>query len=274
MKHKFILCLASTIVLAACGQDQTQGDMIFSNPHAEEEASSEYLEMEETETPTQMGDEVQYRYWIDPNTFTVQPIQTDTPSKIALLTFDDAPYGNALKIADALEEKGLSAIFFVNSMYIEDEEGQQVVKELFNRGFEIGNHTHTHQTLTEASEAVQSEEILTANDKIEEITGVRPRFFRAPHGMITDHAIQVITDEGMQAMNWTFGYDWMPEYQEATALADIVVNTELLADGANILLHDRTWTADAIPEIIRGLESKGFEIIDPKYIDHKYKLEV
>ena len=50
------------------------------------------------------------------------------------------------------------------------------------------------------------------------------------------------------------------------ALADIMVNTEHLSDGANLLMHDREWTADALKDIVEGLRAKGYDLIDPATI--------
>ena len=133
-------------------------------------------------------------------------------------------------------------------------------------GFEIANHTHTHAKLDDYSETDQREEIIKTNDIIEEAVGERPRFFRAPHGIMTDYARQVVADENMTWTNWSFGYDWEAEYQDSAALTDITLNTELLGNGANILMHDREWTAEAVPAIVDGLIEQGFTIVDPHLI--------
>ena len=44
------------------------------------------------------------------------------------------------------------------------------------------------------------------------------------------------------------------------------MNTELLGNGANILMHDREWTAEAVPAIVDGLIEQGFTIVDPHLI--------
>ncbi|MDN6161768.1 MAG: polysaccharide deacetylase family protein, partial [Atopostipes sp.] len=167
----------------------------------------------------------------------------------------------------------LSAIFFVNGMYMEEEEGFEVIQELHERGFEIGNHTHTHLNLGEQSEETQEKEILKTNEIIEEAIGEKPRFFRAPHGVMTDYTRSLLEDEGMTWMNWSFGYDWESEYQDADALTEVTLNSPYLNDGANILMHDREWTAEAVPEIIQGLEDQDYQMVDPQYIINHNKIE-
>ena len=67
-------------------------------------------------------------------------------------------------------------------------------------------------------------------------------------------------------MNWTYGYDWEKQYRDPDSLADIMVNTPYLTNGANLLMHDREWTSAALPKIVEGLRAKGFGFIDPKTI--------
>jgi len=231
--------------------------------------STDTTDEEDDETVTAEDQEIVYE--VNPANFTITPIEgTDANEQVALLTYDDAPDTYAVEIAKILQEKDAPAIFFVNGMYIEDEEGQEMLKEIHEMGFEIGNHTHTHPSLPSISEEQQTEEILKTSDLIEEIIGVRPRFFRAPFGQNTDHTRQVALDDGMTLMNWTYGYDWEADYMDGDALADIMVNTNLLANGANLLMHDREWTMQATPDIIDGLRDKGFELVDPALIRSEF----
>lgn len=279
MKVKLLsAAVLSTLLLTACQQEDTsQNNELESqskeitevesteteNSDAESEDESEELEIDEIE--------VAFQYKVNPTNFSIVPIDSEEESneKLALLTFDDAPYGNSLEIADALEERGVSALFFVNGMYMEKEDGFEVIQNLYERGFEIANHTHTHAKLDDYSEEDQLKEIEKTNDIIKEATGENPRFFRAPHGVMTDYTKQVIADKGMSWMNWSFGYDWMGEYHDAAALTEITLTTNLLSNGANILMHDRTWTAEAVPVIVDGLIEQGFTIVDPKLITHE-----
>jgi peptidoglycan/xylan/chitin deacetylase (PgdA/CDA1 family) len=80
--------------------------------------------------------------------------------------------------------------------------------------------------------------------------------------------------EGMTIMNWTYGYDWVEEFMEGTALADVMVNSKYLGDGANLLMHDRPWTNDAIGAIIDGLRAKDITIVDPNVIESPEREEM
>ncbi len=124
-----------------------------------------------------------------------------------------------------------------------------------------------HQKLDDVSEEEQTEEIVELNDLIEDIIGERPEYFRAPHGVNTDHAREVVEEENMILMNWTYGYDWEADYTEPEPLAEIMVETELLRDGANLLMHDREWTMEALEDIVLGLEEKGYGFVHPDQIE-------
>lgn len=259
--------LFSTFILAGCQAGET------SLGATEETDTASQVMVDTTQDSTAAVEEetieeerVAYTHEVNSATFTIDPIEEDGETKVALLTFDDAPDGNAVQIAETLHELGAPAIFFVNGMYLESEEGKEDLQTIYDMGFEIGNHTYTHPVLTQISEEEQREEIVRTNDVVEEIIGVRPRFFRAPHGVNSDYSRQVAEEEGMVLMNWTYGYDWEPDYQDPEALADIMLNTPYLNDGANLLMHDRTWTRDAVADITTGLEEKGYTLIDPKLI--------
>lgn len=296
MKRKiYATLLLSTLLLAGCQDaastsevpentdttEQEEPTTEQTNETPEETEDSEDTESTEDtessnenfaeETTPEEPEEVVYKYQINPNTFSVEPINPEehADEKLVLLTYDDAPYGNSMDIAKALDERGVGAIFFVNGMYMEDDEGFETIQEVHEMGFEIANHTHTHATLPDYAQEDQRAEIIKTSDIIEEAIGERPRFFRAPHGMMTEYSEQVVFEEGMTWMNWSFGYDWMPEYQDASALTDITLKTELLGNGTNILMHDRTWTAEATPAILDGLIDQGFTIVDPKLISHE-----
>ncbi|WP_078391630.1 polysaccharide deacetylase family protein [Shouchella patagoniensis] len=273
MKKWLIISAASLFALTACGgqgndvesstDDQNENEETENTEETAEDENSEEdnTDMNEEETAE---DSAEIVYEINSDLWTVQPIEgTDADPEVVLLTIDDAPHDHGVEMAKTLKELDAPAIFFVNGHFIDTEEKAEELREIHEMGFEIGNHTKTHQNLREATEEKQREEIIELNDMIEEIIGERPRFFRAPHGINTDYSRSIVEDEGMTNMNWTYGYDWETDYMEKDAIADIMVNTELLGDGGNLLMHDREWSADALEDIVNGLRDKGYDLVDP-----------
>ncbi|MEW9677842.1 polysaccharide deacetylase family protein [Lentibacillus sp. L22] len=198
--------------------------------------------------------------------WSVVPISKHANEKVVLLTFDDAPDEHALDIAKTLKKLDASAIFFVNGHFLKSPEKKQELKQIHDMGFVIGNHTYNHTLLPDVSKEKQKEEIVRVDDMVEKIIGEKPKFFRAPNGANTDYSKQIVKDEGMTLMNWSYGYDWNKEYMSKDAITDIMLHTDLLNNGANLLMHDRPWTAAAIKDIVTGLRDQGYEIVDPKLI--------
>ena len=218
-------------------------------------------ETEEIEPTYEVNLEPERKWYIDPI--------DDADEEVVLITIDDAPDKYALEMAQTLQDLDVNAIFFVNGHLLESDDKKEVLKEIYDMGFVIGNHTYSHSSLQDLSEEEQKEEIISVNDMVEEVIGERPLFFRAPFGENTDYSKQIADEEGMILMNWSYGYDWEPDYQTQEAITDIMVNTELLGNGANMLMHDREWTNAALHDIVKGLQDKGYEMLDPKLIKTK-----
>ncbi|WP_079529703.1 polysaccharide deacetylase family protein [Halobacillus hunanensis] len=244
--------------------EQRNGESDKETDEESEDKNSQSEADEHKKDETVVANAVEPKYEIT-DTWSFKPID-QANEQVALLTFDDAPDEHALEIAKTLKELEAPAIFFVNGHFLDTSEEKKVLKQIHELGFAIGNHTATHTSLPTLSKEQQKQEIVGLNDKVEEIIGERPQFFRAPHGQNTEYSKQLAAEEGMLVMNWTYGYDWNAEYQDAERLADIMVNTELLYNGANLLMHDREWTAKAVPEIVKGLRGKGYELLDPSLI--------
>lgn len=275
---KWAILSAALLLLAACGENNETSSE-DNNPPAEEAANEEEKETEkvaelkeeqakekeqEQEKEQEVTAEPQYR--INPANWSVQPI-ADAPEKVVLLTIDDAPDKHAVEMAEMLKSQEIPAIFFVNGHFLDTDEEKQQLKKIHEMGFAIGNHTNSHPNLRDLTEQQQAEEILQLNETVEGIIGEKPKFFRAPHGVNTDFSKQLVQQEGMTLMNWTYGYDWEQQYRNSQSLTDIMVNSEFLNNGANLLMHDREWTSEALPDIIQGLKDKGYGFADPAAIE-------
>lgn len=277
---RILLILAAVFLLAGCGAEEAKND---AGEGKKKETPTEQLDEKETDDGPNIEEgndpvrdvppEPMYR--VNPVTSSIEPIG-DAKKEVVLLTFDDAPDQYGVEIAKTLKELGVNAIFFVNGHFITSDEGKAKLKEIYDIGFAIGNHTFNHPNLKKIPEEKQREEIVKLNDLIEEVIGERPKFFRAPHGANTDFSKQLALEEGMVVMNWTYGFDYFPQYMDAEKLKEamitgkgpeIGVNYSLLRPGANLLMHDREWTSAAIADIVKGLQDQGYEIVDPHLIE-------
>ncbi|MFS0787169.1 polysaccharide deacetylase family protein [Shouchella sp. 1P09AA] len=278
MKKWLLVPAVSLLALSACGSDENDNSSETVNVDGDEQTEQntevdsetedtedEAVENEDAASADEGEDEeVEVVYEINPNMWTVEPIEgTDADPEVVLLTIDDAPDKHGVEMAETLKELNAPAIFFVNAHFINTDEKADELKQIHEMGFEIGNHTMSHPNLREISEEEQYNEIVDLNDKIEDIIGERPRFFRAPFGANTDYVKEVVEQEDMTLMNWTYGYDFTEGYMTEEAIADIMVNAPELGNGGNLLMHDREWTNAALEDIVTGLQDKGYDFVDP-----------
>lgn len=276
---KWLVLAAGIALLTACGNENTKTEQEEgaekteqAAPETSDKAIEEKTEVEQTEIPAEepkeepdkLASEPKYR--LNPSTWNLEPIG-DAPAEAVLITIDDAPADHSVEMAATLKELNVPAIFFVNGHFLDSEEEKANLKKIHGMGFAIGNHTYNHNNLKTIGEEQQREEILSLSETVEQIIGEKPSFFRAPNGSNTDFSKALIAEEGMLLMNWTYGYDWEKQYMDALALTEIMVNTEYLRDGANLLMHDRKWTAEALRGIIKGLQAKGYSFINPNEIE-------
>lgn len=285
-KRNWLLPACAVFVLGACSdetapepedtaQEQSaQTDDVEEDVASEQSASDqeEQAEIEEQEVAEEQGAEedseqaAEPRYRINPQNSQVEPIG-DANEQAVLITIDDAPDTYSLEMAKTLKELDVPAIFFVNGHFLDTEEEQQTLAEIHDMGFAIGNHTNTHVNLKQSTESVQQDEIVSLNERVEAIIGEAPKFFRAPFGVNTEFSKALAEEQGMVRMNWTYGYDFMEGYMEPEALTEIMINAPELNSGGNLLMHDREWTNEALPQIIEGLRAKGYEFVNPDEIE-------
>lgn len=283
LKRLPVLLLTGLLLAGCAGNEQENGDGSQEQSTSSEssEAStnngSEDAEITDQDEDTNEDTDNQVaNYYIDPETSSVLPANEDANPNVVLATVDDVPRKlpetptSSVEEAQAMANRGIYGIFFVNGMYLQGEdgeEGRQALKEIADMGHVIGNHTLTHYSLDQVpDEETLRHEIIGNQDIIEEVIGYRPQFFRPPHGIEIPELEGILEEENMVAMNWSYGFDWDENYSDPATLADVMVNTEFLSPGANLLMHDLTWTNEAMPAILDGIQGKGYEFVDARDI--------
>lgn len=248
--------------------EETGENYDFTQQVREDGVSTAWTDYSTYASPNEAG----YAYYVhsDPDISSeIFPLDENSSSDVLLFTFDDAPQepdSKVLEMAHIMKEKDVNAIFLVNGMYLQSDYGRDLTRQIHEMGFEIGNHTSTHPNLRELTYEEQYEELHYTNQLIEEITGAPVRWFRPPFGLFNMDTILICNELGMQLMTWSFGYDWMDEYLSGPELAHVSLNNDYIRPGANILMHDRSWTLEALPAMIDGYREMGYHIVDPYLI--------
>lgn len=182
--------------------------------------------------------------------------------KVVALTFDDGPWPKqTAKILDILKAEGVPATFFTVGLRVKKE--PELAKRIVAEGHAIGTHTYRHVNLTTAEKGIVRREIRGANDMVRRITGVQPKWFRPPMGLIDSNAYKELKAAKMRVALWTVDpQDWRGEATAGQIARDVVAAVK---PGAVILLHDgggdRKDTIKALPWIIHELQDRGYDFV-------------
>jgi peptidoglycan/xylan/chitin deacetylase (PgdA/CDA1 family) len=183
------------------------------------------------------------------------------------LTFDDGPHpGYTPRVLEILEQFQARATFFVIGKYLERH--GRIIGEASGKGHVIGNHSYHHfraMSLLPSREIRQ--EIMQCQDEVERWAGYRPRFYRQPAGFRNPRIFGILENLGMNLVGWQArAYD--TREKDSRVIARRILDK--IQPGGIILLHDgsdsgknqdRTPTLGALPEILRGLRTRGLEML-------------
>lgn len=171
----------------------------------------------------------------------------------------DAAWGDEQteELLDILDDCGVKATFFLVGDWVDNFPDD--VKEIAERGHDIGNHSDTHPHMPQLSLSDESAEIESCNNKIKELTGSTPTLFRAPYGDYDNNLVNCVKGLGMYCVQWDVdSLDWKdptPEQMCKTVLSKV-------KDGSIVLMHNGAKnTPAALPSIIEGIKDKGYEIV-------------
>ena len=190
------------------------------------------------------------------------------PGHKIILTFDDGPDATYTpRILDILEKEKVPATFFV--VGINAENNIPLLYRIYKDGYEIGNHTFTHNNIAKMSPERAELELKSTRLLIECITGHSTILFRAPYNADSEpqtfEEIEPIA-RSKKDNYITVGESIDPNDWDAKMNADSIVNRTIrLAeehDASIILLHDaggkgRQPTVDALPRIIEYFKKRG-----------------
>ena len=177
------------------------------------------------------------------------------------LTFDDGPnpYYTPL-ILNILQQYHVKATFFCVGRLVAAYPG--LVIQEYDAGHVIGNHSWSHPDMALLSAASIRLQLVSTSNTIQEATGVRPLYFRPPYGIMSVAVLTQAYQLGLTTVIWN---DEARDWQLPGASVIVKRILGLARNGAIILLHDgggnRSQTVAALPFIIRGLRSRGFQLV-------------
>ncbi|HZP56199.1 MAG TPA: polysaccharide deacetylase family protein [Dehalococcoidia bacterium] len=183
------------------------------------------------------------------------------------LTFDDGPnppYTD--QVLRMLRDRGVRATFFVEGAAAAAH--PELVAQETLAGMGVGSHSETHsRALARMREGDFARDTARAQAEIAAAAGFAPALYRAPYGHTSTAMLRVLRRAGYTSVGWDVdSRDW------SDATADEVVRNVLAGahPGAIILMHDgglgggnpdRSTTLAALPRVIDGLRSAGYEMV-------------
>ncbi len=207
-----------------------------------------------------------------PRSSLLGPNWTRLPSQAAeqnavAISIDDGPDpATTPRVLDILDANAAKATFFCIGQRIERH--RALAREISDRGHAIENHTFRHPNyFSLLGPKAMALEIVRAQDIIASVTGVTPRFFRAPAGLRNPFLAPLLRRFDLQLASWTRrGFDTV------NGNADVVYRrvTRNLASGDILLLHDGNAAKEAsgapviydvLSRVLRDLASRGLRPI-------------
>lgn len=99
-------------------------------------------------------------------------------------------YTNTMKLLDLFDEYDVKATFFVLGDVAQ--RYPQLIKEIINRGHEIGSHSMNHQLVYQQSIEEFKQDFLQSIDILQQISGQKIQYYRAPSWSISKDQVEIL----------------------------------------------------------------------------------
>ncbi len=203
--------------------------------------------------------------WLGPNLRRL-PAASAARGEVSL-TIDDGPDPAVTPaVLDLLDAADARATFFCIAAHAEAHPA--LCREIVRRGHSVQNHSHRHShTFSLLGPRAFARELERAQDALAQITGQRPRYFRAPAGLRNPFLAPVLHGLRLELVSWTRrGFDTVRR-DPADVLGRL---TRDLHAGDILLLHDgnaartadgRPVVLDVLPALLTRFEALGLRAV-------------
>ena len=205
----------------------------------------------------------------------VWAVETDHP--LSALTFDDGPDPEFTpRILEILEYHDVRATFM--AMGYNAVRHSHLLREVVAAGHEIGSHTWSHIKLTNATPRQARAEIEHGAREVQDEAGVRVRYFRPPHGRLSDAAMRIVARLGHDIVVWSVTrgeLGWQDPDLVSSHVVDSLGPGEIVdfhdgigratfdrsSDLATRLRRRRATEIEALPRILEGARARGLRLV-------------
>lgn len=157
---------------------------------------------------------------------------------------------------DTFDKNDIRITFFVSGRWAAD--NPDMLKEIYNRGHEIGNHGYWHKMHSRISRERNVSEIKKTHDVVKNTIGIDMELFAPPSGDYNDLTVQIAREMGYRTILWSADtIDWRKDTTKALVLKR-VLSKDL--KGGIVLMHPKEATAAALQELIDEIKKRNLSI--------------
>ena len=158
-----------------------------------------------------------------------------------------------LNMLDILDLYKVKTTFFIGGCWAVN--NLDVVKEIYSRGHELGNHGFYHKDQNKLNYQENRQEIQTCHEVVKKNLGVEMTLFAPPSGAYDTATVDAASDLNYKTIMWTHDtIDWRD--QDADLIFNRAINN--LSNGDLILMHPTEKTVQAFANIISTAINNGF----------------
>ncbi len=156
---------------------------------------------------------------------------------------------------DILARYNVKTTFFVGGSWVAG--NAETLKEIYDKGHEIGNHGYYHKDHKRLDAAYNRKEIVSAHEAVKDAIGVDMTLFAPPSGSFGSTTLSVADELGYKTIMWTRDtIDWRDHD------ADVIYRRAIknIKGGDLILMHPTECTVKALERIIIAVSAAGLKI--------------
>ena len=161
-----------------------------------------------------------------------------------------------LPMLDILDKYDAKTTFFVGGSWAS--KYSDILKQIHDRGHEIGNHGYYHKDHDRLSYDQNIEEIKMCHQVVKSLIGIDMTLFAPPSGAFNKNTLEASKELGYQTIMWSNDtIDWRD--QDANLIYKRA--TKNVGGGSLILSHPTDKTLEALPKILQYYTDNNLKVV-------------
>lgn len=154
---------------------------------------------------------------------------------------------------DVFDFYNVKTTFFVGGSWAA--KNIDMLKEIYTRGHEIGNHGYNHKDQDKLSKELNEDEIMMTHKLVSANLGIEMNLFAPPSGAYDDELVEIAKSLDYKTIMWSHDtIDW----RDKDSNLIYTRATKNLSNGDLILMHPTEKTLEALSQILSYCQNNGF----------------